>query len=150
MIYTALSLATTGLNQPASLTDPAYPQMVAVSALQWDGNGVCGSYFGYVRPENAVISAAAEKAHGITNRLAQSRGLPERFALSWITNTLRASSHVIGWQLASDVDVIRSALIRHGNCPVCRATRIRLENTCSFSQSFPVKVGIPLTKYEIQ
>lgn len=117
MIYLAINIAATGLTRPSALDDPSYPRPVALAGLQWDQNGVSGEYFGYIRQPDVSVSASAEKSHGVSDRIAKSRGLPERTALSWLTNTMRTSTHIIGWDLDFDLDVIRAALVRNGGDP---------------------------------
>ncbi|MBO6858333.1 hypothetical protein [Roseibium sp.] len=126
MITLALCLASTGIQRPAALDDPQYPRPVAMGAVQFDDAGIFAEYRSYIRQEDKSISASAEKLHGIGDRIARSRGLPERVALPWLTNSLKTSTHVIGWDLDFDLDVIRSALIRHKANP---ATLIRPQLT---------------------
>jgi len=117
MITLALCLACTGVQRPAALDDPQYPRPVAMGAVQWDAAGIFATYRSFIRQEDKSISASAEKLHGLSDRIARSRGLPERTAISWLTNSLKTSSHLIGWDLDFDLDVIRAALIRHGADP---------------------------------
>jgi DNA polymerase-3 subunit alpha len=117
MITLALNLAATGLSRTGPLDDPRFPRPVALGAVQWDSNGPFSRYQGLIRQEDVSVSASAEAAHGVTDRMARSRGVPERTALSWLTNSLRTSTYVIGWDLEFDLDVIRAALIRHGGNP---------------------------------
>lgn len=116
MITLALCLANTGIQRPAALDDPQYPRPVAMGAVQWDAAGVFAEHRSFIRQEKSV-SASAEKSHGIGDRVARSRGLPERTAISWLTNSLKTSTHLIGWDLDFDLDVIRAALIRHDANP---------------------------------
>ena len=117
MITLALCLANTGVNRMASLKDPQFPRPVAMSFCQWDSAGVFAEYRNYIRQEDRSMSASAEKFYGVGDRIARSRGIDERVALSCLTHNLRTAQHVVGFDLDFDLDVIRSALIRHGGKP---------------------------------
>ncbi|WP_150523997.1 hypothetical protein [Roseibium sediminis] len=117
MITLALNVAATGVNRGLSMDDPQHPRPVALGIVQWDANGTFAEYRSYIRQEESSVSATAEKSHGITSRIANSRGLPERIALAWLTNALSLSSRVVAWDLDFDLNVIRSALLRHGGNP---------------------------------
>ena len=122
MITLAFTLAATGVSRPQSLEDSQYPCPVALGAVQWDQNGIFSRFESYIRQDQRSVSATAEKQHGINSRTANSRGIPERTALSWLTNSLKTSTMVVGWNLHFDLDVVRASLIRHKANP---ATLIR-------------------------
>jgi DNA polymerase-3 subunit alpha len=114
----ALDLETTGLPNGRALDDPAFPRMIQIGGVQWDrGDEPFAHVRAYVRQEDARVSKGAERVHGISDRIAASKGMPERLAVAWITNAVRAATHVIGWNLSFNLDVVRSALIRHGQDP---------------------------------
>ena len=116
--FVAIDLETTALPNGRGLDDPAYPRMIQIGGVQWERGGeIFGRIQAYVRQPDARTSKAAEKVHGISDRVSGSRGMPERLALSWVTNAIRASTHVVGWNLSFDLDVIRSALLRSGENP---------------------------------
>jgi DNA polymerase III epsilon subunit-like protein len=128
MITLALCLANTGIQRSGSLDDPQYPRPVAIGACQWDCSGVFAEYRSYIRQEDKSISTSAEMLHGISDRIARSRGVNERVPLSWLTHSLRTSKRVVGWDLDFDLDVIRAALIRHKGNPA-ELIRPQLETT---------------------
>lgn len=116
MILRALSidLKTTDLPRGKPITDPAYPRMIQIGGVKFTGDGnVFGLIGDRVRQEGVRTSRGAEAVHGLSDRATGSTGLPERVALAWITNSLRVCTHVVGWGLGFDLDVVRSALIRH-------------------------------------
>ncbi|MFN3247728.1 hypothetical protein [Roseibium album] len=113
MITLAFCLANTSVNRIGELKDPQFPRPVAMGAVQWDSEGIFAQYGCFIRHEDRSMSASAEKFYGIQDRVARSRGIDERTAVACLTNSLPASSHVVGWDLDFDLDVIRAALIRH-------------------------------------
>lgn len=127
MITLALCLAATDLPrpvrphpvrpQPVRPDDPAAPRPVALGAVQFDEDGIFSRYQGYIRQEDVSISLSANRAHGITDQIARGRGIPERTALSWLTNSFKASDQLIGWTLEFDLAVIGAALRSHGGDP---------------------------------
>lgn len=135
MITLAFCLATTGLSRREALDDPAFPRPVALGGVHWDDAGVFGQYQSYIRQEGVSVSASASHWHGVADRTAKSRGLNERTAIAWLTNSLKTTTHVIGWDLDFDLDVIRAALIRHGQDPAAlirpQLTQTSLAQVCT-------------------
>lgn len=117
-IITAIDLETTGLPRDMSIADPNYPRMIQVGAVTWtDDNVTHGRILNYVRQEDKSTSISAERIHGISDWLSSSKGITEQVAIGWITNSLKYSSDVVGWNLQFDLDIVRAALIRYGKSP---------------------------------
>lgn len=114
----AFDLETTGLPNGRALDDPSFPRMVQIGGVQWDRDmEPYGHIRAYVRQDDARTSKAAERVHGISDRTSSSKGQSEQWAVSWVTHAIRQATHVVGWNLSFDLDVVRSALIRMGKSP---------------------------------
>ncbi|WP_395175097.1 exonuclease domain-containing protein [Roseibium alexandrii] len=117
-VITCFDLETTGLPRDMQIDDPNYPRMVQLGGVTWSSDGkVHGRIQNYVRQEDKRTSKAAEKIHGITDRISGTRGIPEAVAIGWITNSLRYSTDVVGWSLDFDLSIVQAALIRFGKNP---------------------------------
>ncbi len=116
MIYSdflALDAETTDLIKPGQTIEAEdFPRLKQIGMVQFDDQG---NVFG--REEKLVASEAyskrgAERVHGITDRQAGRRGIPEIRALVTIYEALAASQVLTGWNIKFDLDVIRATCHR--------------------------------------
>lgn len=117
-ILTAIDLETTGLPRGMELNDPNYPRMIQIGGVTWTSDDVShGRIQNYVMQRDKRTSRGAEKIHGISDHLSNSRGIKEAVALSWILSTVNISDDLVGWSLNFDLGIIKAALIRHERDP---------------------------------
>lgn len=131
----AISLETTDLPRGRPIEEPAYPRMIQIGGVQFTGDGnVFGLIYNRVRQEDARTSRGAEKVHGLSDRITGSTGIKEAVAIGWVVSSLQVCTHVVGWGLGFDLDVIRSGLLRHGKSPDLirpRLVKIDLMQICT-------------------
>lgn len=118
MIYSdflALDAETTDLIKPGQTIEAEdFPRLKQIGLVQFDDLGQI-----YGREEKLVASDAyskrgAERVHGITDRQAGRRGIPELRALVTVYECLEAAQIVVGWNIKFDMDVLRATALRLG------------------------------------
>jgi|GEM_PF-3037820 len=118
MIYSdflSFDTETTDLIKPGQTIEAEdFPRLKQIGMVQFDDLGEV-----YGREEKLVASEAyskrgAERVHGISDREAGRRGIPELRALVTVYECLEAAQIVVGWNIKFDIDVLRATCLRLG------------------------------------
>ena len=121
MIYSdfiSLDCETTDLIRPGmSIDNEDFPKLKQVGWVQFDDTGEIYGRTDHLVRSDAYSKRGAEKVHGISDRHAGRRGVPEIRALVMLHECLEVAQVVVGWNLNFDLDVLRATVFRLGRDP---------------------------------
>ena len=130
-----LDTETTGLPRQAGLRLVRWPRLVEAAWLLLDETGELLEVQSHlVRPEGFTVPATATAVHGIPDALVREEGEALAGVLAALMRSVDAARLIVGHNVAFDLGVIRSELVRAG-----MEDRIRTLPTCC-----TMRTGAPL------
>lgn len=103
------------IRQGEALDAPSQPWAVSIAASLETMDGVQrGMMLAPIRSEGRGIKAAATAKHGINAREAARAGVSEIAALGFLVQLAMNPTHLVGWNIAFDRDVLIAVLARLG------------------------------------